>query len=436
MQENLRPLWTTMTELLKRDFSEVAIDTWFGEAVPVSIEHDTFVLAVPSEFLRDTIVNRFIPSLQSILFELYACDFEVIIITADRIQEYQQGIPFLRGAERFTFDTFVVGPSNNLAHAAAVAVSEKPAAQGYNPLFLYGPSGVGKTHLLYAIAHAVSKKFPDKRIAYIRGEEFLNQMVDAIQTQKNNEFRQKYRYVDVFLMDDVQSFAKGRGTQEEMFHTFNALYENNKQIVLTADVPPKDMYNLDERLKTRFEWGLSIDIQNPEYETRAAIIKNKAIERGLTLSDEIIEYIAKNISGSVRRLEGTLNKMMAFGDLIGDTNKASMKAIQDFINEAAEEFVLTPAMIIGEVVSFFKIKEEEIRGHGRSKNIVMARQIAMYLLQKYNNISYVKIGEEFSGRDHTTVMYSIQRVKDKIGEREMSEVLRDIENNIAALNDH
>lgn len=429
-------IWKTMIDLMRRDLSETAINTWFGEAMPVSCERNTFVLAVPSEFLRDTIVERFIPTLQGILYELYACDFEVIIITEDRIKEYQEGTPFLKGAERYTFDTYVVGPSNKLAHAAAFAVSEKPATQGYNPLFIYGPSGVGKTHLLYAIAHAAHKNYPDKRIAYIRGEEFLNEMVNAITNNRNQDFRQKYRYVDIFLMDDVQSFAKGRGTQEEMFHTFNALYENNKQIVLTADVPPKEMYNLDERLKTRFEWGLSIDIHNPEYETRAAIIKNKSIERGLQLSDEIIEYIAKNIVGSVRRLEGTLNKMMAFGDLMGDTNKANMKAIQDFINEAADEFILTPDMIIEEVAKCFNVEQEDIRGHGRSKSIVFARQVAMYLLRKYTKLSLVEIGKEFSGKDHTTAMYGIQQIEKRVGEKETSEILRDIENNIDALQNY
>jgi chromosomal replication initiator protein DnaA len=425
------PIWEKIVELLRRDMSDVAIQTWFGEAKPVSCENNTFVLAAPSEFVRDTIVERFIPKLQAQLFDLFATDFDVVVITEDRIADYQAGTPFLKGGERYTFETYIVGPSNKLAHAAALAVSEHPATPGYNPLFIYGPSGVGKTHLLYAIAHAVHRRSPETKIAYIRGEEFLNEMVSAIKNQRNQEFRQKYRFVDLFLMDDIQSFAKGRGTQEEMFHTFNALYENNKQIVLTADVPPKDMYNLDERLKTRFEWGLSIDIQQPEYETRAAIIKTKAVERGLDLNDVAIEYIAENITGSVRRLEGTLNKMMAFGDLMGgDLKETSMKAIKDFIDENSEEFLITPVMIIEEVVNFFNIEEEALRGHGRAKSIVFARQVAMFLLRKLTKLSYVEIGREFSDRDHSTVIYSTTNIEKKKFEKETSEVLRDIENNI------
>ncbi|MBP3520895.1 MAG: chromosomal replication initiator protein DnaA, partial [Oscillospiraceae bacterium] len=341
---------------------------------------------------------------------------------------------FLPGTEAYTFDTFVVGSSNKFAYAAAKAVADAPGKpKGYNPLFLYGESGLGKTHLLYAIAHAIHAQNPAYRIVYIKGDAFTNELIAAIREGKNQEFRDKYRQADVFLMDDVQFIAGRESSQEEMFHTFNSLYEEGKQIVFTADRPPKEMLRLDDRLKTRFEWGLPVDIQPPDYETRVAIIKNKAIARGIVLPDPVLRYVAENITANVRQIEGTVNKILAFQDLMGqqvDVDTVT-RAVRDMFKDKAD-FLPTPDVIIEEVAKFYHIPSHEIKGKSRTKDIVLARQVAMYEIRRMTTLSLQEIGEVFS-RDHTTVMHSIERIENMDKKSpEMAEILKDINANINA----
>ena len=308
MMNSAAEIWNRVLSLMEGPLTSTTLNTWFDDTEALSLTPDRLTLYTPSDFKRDIITSRYLPNIQQALRELFSADIEVTVLGQG---EKPQGDPhrgdFLPGTEEYTFDTFVVGSSNKFAYSAAQAVADAPGKpKGYNPLFIYGESGLGKTHLLYAIAHSIHSRFPDYRIVYIKGDAFTNELIAAIREGKNQEFREKYRSADVFLMDDVQFIAGRDSSQEEMFHTFNSLYENGKQIVFTADRPPKEMLRLDDRLKTRFEWGLPIDVQPPDYETRVAIIKNKAIQRGMNLPDPVLQYIAENITANVRQIEGTV----------------------------------------------------------------------------------------------------------------------------------
>ena len=429
-------LWAKVCSLMEGEITATTINTWFDDAVPVALEEDRFVLYTPSNFKRDIIQSRYVPVIQKALHELFSADFQVIVLGEGELERFQEKKPddgFLPGTEEYTFDRFVVGSSNKFAHAAALSVAEKPA-QTYNPLFIYGESGLGKTHLLYAIAHKIHETHPDYRIVYIKGDSFTNELIQAIREGRNAEFREKYRSADVFLMDDVQFIAGRESTQEEMFHTFNTLYEAGRQIVFTADRPPKEMLRLDDRLRTRFEWGLPVDIQPPDYETRVAIIKNKAIRRGMNLPDPVLQYIAENITSNVRQIEGTVNKILAFQELMGESVDVDTvtRAVRDLFKDKAD-FLPSPEVIIDEVGKFYGIEPDVIRGQDRSKDTALARQIAMYQIRRMTNLSLKEIGREFEDRDHTTVMHSIDRVEKLIKQSpETAEVIKDINANINA----
>ena len=307
-------VWDKVLVLMQPEMTATTMNTWFDDTTAVALEDDRFVLYSPTRFKRDIIASRYVTKIQAALRELFSLDMEVTILTEDELTQYQhppEKNDFFPGTEDYTFERFVVGSSNKFAHAAARAVADNPG-QSYNPLFIYGESGLGKTHLLYAIAHTIHRKHPDYKVVYIKGDTFTNELIQAIREGRNAEFREKYRGADVFLMDDVQFIAGRDSTQEEMFHTFNTLYELKKQIVFTSDRPPKEMLRLEERLKTRFEWGLLADIQPPDYETRMAIIKNKAIRMGVELPEFLLQLIAENITANVRQIEGTVNKIMAY----------------------------------------------------------------------------------------------------------------------------
>ena len=301
-------IWERVLSLMQQTMTETTITTWFSDAEPIALDENRFILYVPTDFKREIVASRYIGDIKKALYDLFSAELEVVVLSEEEKEKYGKREPvsrFLPGTEEYTFERFVVGNSNKLAHAAALAVAEHPA-ENYNPLFIHGESGLGKTHLLYAIAHTIHKNHPDYKIVYIRGEDFTNELIRDIRAGKNQEFRDKYRSADVFLMDDVQFIAGRDSTQEEMFHTFNTLYEDKKQIVFTADRPPKEMLRLEDRLKTRFEWGLLADIQPPDYETRMAIIKNKAIRMGVELPEEVLIYVAENITSNVRQIEGTV----------------------------------------------------------------------------------------------------------------------------------
>lgn len=434
MMNSAAEIWNRVLSLMEGSLTSTTLNTWFDDTEALSLTPDRLTLYTPSDFKRDIITSRYLPNIQQALRELFSADIEVTVLGQG---EKPQGDPyrgdFLPGTEEYTFDTFVVGSSNKFAYSAAQAVADAPGKpKGYNPLFIYGESGLGKTHLLYAIAHSIHARFPDYRIVYIKGDAFTNELIAAIREGKNQEFREKYRSADVFLMDDVQFIAGRDSSQEEMFHTFNSLYENGKQIVFTADRPPKEMLRLDDRLKTRFEWGLPIDVQPPDYETRVAIIKNKAIQRGMNLPDPVLQYIAENITANVRQIEGTVNKILAFQELMGEQVDVETvtRAVRDMFKDKTE-FLPSADVIIEEVGKFYNIPSYDIRGQGRTKDTVLARQIAMYEIRRMTNLSLKEIGQEFGGRDHTTVMHSLERIEKQIkSSPEIAETIKDINANI------
>lgn len=428
-------IWARVLDLMQADMTPVTINTWFDDTTAVDLEEDCFLLCSPTPFKRDIISKRYTPYIQKALKELFSADFEVQVLSQEEVQARSKptspsGIP---GTDEYTFDRFVVGSSNKFAHAAAQAVASKPA-ESYNPLFIYGDSGLGKTHLLYSIAHTIRQQHPDYKIIYIKGDDFTNELIRAIREGRNQEFRSKYRSADVFLMDDVQFIAGRESTQEEFFHTFNTLYESKRQIVLTSDRPPKEMLRLEDRLKTRFEWGLLADIQAPDYETRMAIIKNKCIRMGIDIPDFLLQLIAENITANVRQLEGVINKILAYQELIGDSvdKETIVKAIKDMFKDKAD-ILPTADVIIDEVAKFYNIEPELLRGQGRTKDISQARQIAMYQIRRMTSLPLKEIGREFENRDHTTVLHAIKTVEKMVkSQPETAEIVKDITANINA----
>ena len=301
-------IWPKVLSLMEGDMTATTINTWFDDATPVALDANRFVLHTPSNFKRDIIMARYLPVIQKALHELFSADFEVVVLGEGELEDFgkkKTDDVFLPGTEEYTFERFVVGASNKFAHAAAQAVAERPA-QTYNPLFIYGESGLGKTHLLYAIAHKIHQNHPDYRIVYIKGDSFTNELIQAIREGRNPEFREKYRSADVFLMDDVQFIAGKESTQEEFFHTFNSLHDAHKQIVIASDRPAKEIKSLEERLRTRFEWGLTADVQPPDFETRVAIVKRKAELLHLDLPEDVAEFIANHLKNNIRQLEGAV----------------------------------------------------------------------------------------------------------------------------------
>jgi len=426
-------VWAKILSYMEERMDPVTVSAWFEDAEVVELNENNLILYSPSDFRREIIRRRCSDHIQDALKDIFNSDAKVLVLgDRERDQYLSKGKPSSMDFNpQFTFDNFVVGPSNRFAHGASLAVSKTPG-QVYNPLFIYGPSGVGKTHLLYAIANGIRRQNPDANIVYIKGDEFTNELIAAIASGKNVEFRSKYRESDLFLIDDIQFIAGKESTQEEFFHTFNKLYEEHKQIVMTSDRKPGDMLTLEDRLRTRFEWGLLADIQPPDYETRMAILKNKAKSLGLDLSDDVCNYIAVNITNNVRQIEGVVKKLMAYRDL--DNMKLDLpnvsKVIEDFFKIEGNALP-TPSLVISQVCKFYDIDEAVLRGTLKKKNVAEARQMAMYLVRNLTNLSLPDIGKEF-GRDHSTVLYAIRRVETALKAKDQITMnsVRDITANI------
>ena len=412
----------------------ITVSTWFDDCDVVELNEDHLILYSPSDFRREVIRRRCIPYIQDALKDIFDSNAKVLIFGDEELNARKSKGKQSTSMDfnpQFSFDNFVVGPSNRFAHSAAIAVSKTPG-QVYNPLFIYGPPGVGKTHLLYAIANGIRKENPDANIVYIKGDQFTNELIDAIKNGKNIEFRSKYREADLFLVDDIQFIAGKESTQEEFFHTFNKLYEEHKQIVLTSDRKPDDMLTLEERLRSRFLWGLTADINPPDYETRMAILKNKAKQVGLQLDDDGCNYIASNITSNVRQIEGTVKKILAYRDLnnMPLTLDNITKVISDmFKNEG--NALPTPGLIISQVCKFYNLDESVLRGTQKNKGTAEARQVAMYLIRKLTNLSLPDIGKEFN-KDHSTVLYAIRKVEValKSEDKSLQNNIRDITANV------
>ena len=427
---SLMDIWNEIKRILSSQLTPTAINTWFTDCEPVELEDCRLVIRTPTEFKKKIISERFSPIITKILSDLFACDFDLLILVGD--EEYEKDpspddpLPEMAG---YTFDNFIVGNSNKFAHAAAISVAENPG-KNYNPLFIYGNSGLGKTHLLWAIGHSIHDRFPEKRISYIKGDDFTNDMVKSIKEGKTEEFRNKHRNVDLFLVDDIQFIAGKQSTQIEFFHTFNYIYEAGHQIVITSDRPPMEMSLLDDRLRTRFEGGLMADIAPPDLETRMAIARNKATRLGLILPDDIIEYIASSITANVRQLEGVIKRLTAYKEILNsEITRASVdRAIDDVTKKGTD--IPKPDNIIRETAKYYSLKPEDLKGNNRSKNTAMARQIAMYLMRQLTNLSLNDIGKEL-GRNHTTALSSIRKIEDLMrSDPNMTGIIRDITSNI------
>ena len=427
-------VWAKVLSHMEERLGAVTVSAWFDDAEVVELNENNLILYSPSDFRREIIRRRCTDYIHDALKEIFNSDAKLLVFGDEELNARKQKGKSPSSMDfnpQFTFDNFVVGPSNRFAHSAAIAVSKTPG-QVYNPLFIYGPPGVGKTHLLYAIANGIRKENPDANIVYIKGDQFTNELIDAIKNGKNIEFRSKYREADLFLVDDIQFIAGKESTQEEFFHTFNKLYEEHKQIVLTSDRKPDDMLTLEERLRSRFLWGLIADINPPDYETRMAIIQNKARQLGLTLTDDVCNYIAINITSNVRQIEGTVKKILAYRDLNNmplDLPNIS-RAIDDMFKSEGNALP-TPSLIISQVCKFYSVDESILRSTQKNKGVAEARQVAMYLIRKLTNLSLPDIGKEFA-RDHSTVLYAIRKVEValKNGDANMQNNIRDITANI------
>ena len=435
---SLNDIWASVMEILSGELTQTAVNTWFSDCTPVEIGDNTLVLHTSSDFKRSIIKSRFEETICAALDELFSCPFELVVLAGeDELQEYREKKPSsedMPEMDGYTFDRFVVGPSNKFAHAAAIAVAQNPG-KIYNPLFIYGNSGLGKTHLLLSIGQAIRQSTPAANIAYVKAEDFVNQMIRSIQSGATEAFRQKYRNADLLLMDDIQFIAGKESTQEEFFHTFNCLYEAGKQIVITSDRPPLEMVKLDDRLRTRFEGGLLADVQPPDVETRMAIIRNKAAQFGMMLSDDVVKYIAENITSNVRQLEGVVKRLTAYRDILDDTITVDSvkRAIKDVIRTGA--YIPTPEVIIEETARYYQLTGDDLRGQRRSKNTAMARQVSMYLMRNLTNLSLQDIGSEYGDRNHSTVLSSIRKVEDLLKSNpDMAGTVRDITSNINSKN--
>ena len=435
---SLDDIWSAVCEECKKTISEVAFDCFLNPLKPVSLDAGVFVLSIDNDYMRGVVEQNYTELLNTASKTVMGIDIDVRIIFEDdeekiiKAEQQSEGLTF---EDFFTFSNFVVGSTNRFAHAASLAVSNNSNIT-YNPLVIYGPSGVGKTHLMLAIKNQIRKNFPYKKIVYTRGEDFTNELIKALQDGKLGlgtieDFRTKYRGVDVILIDDIHFIAGKESPQEEFFNTFNTLYQNNKQIVVTLDRPPREIKTLDDRIRSRFESGLFADIALPDFETRVGIIKKKADQLHIEIEENLIFYIAENIKSNTRQLEGVIKKLEAF---ISIQNRIPTLAvvqgfIRDIINDTRPEPVKIER-IIAEVAKTYNVSESDILSNRRTSALVLARQVAMYIARETTNLSYKAIGESF-GKDHTTVLYNVNRIenflKDKPYEKELvDDIIRNL----------
>ena len=425
-------VWEKVKSLMESGMTAVSIETWFGDVEAVALEDTRLVLCVPTDFKRNIIRTRFQSVVEQALKELFSFDVDVALLLPEERESYaQQAAPAAGGdADKYTFERFVVGSTNRFAFTAAQKVAEEPGG-AYNPLFIYGQSGLGKTHLLHAIANRVHQNNPGCRIMYVQSEDFVNELIGNLRRGIDMQgFRDKYRLVDLFLMDDVQFIAGKDSSEEELFHTFNTLYEQKKQIVFTSDRPPHEMLRLEQRLRTRFEQGLPADIQPPDYETRVALLKNKAVERGISLPDTVLSYVAENITSNVRQIAGVVNKIIAFQEMLRAELDVEtiIRAVREVLRDK-ENFLPSADTIIQEVARFYELDSNVIRGPSQKKEVSNARSVAMYIIREMTQLSLIEIGKHFSGRNHATVISSIKRVEKTMKEQpELMEIIRDITN--------
>ena len=423
-------LWDKTLQLIKGELSPPSFNAFFKQIIPLKIHMNELILLVPNDFTKGILEDRYLNLIESSINQLSLKKYKVKFVLDEKYVEGleeepkssnipQKNYPNLN--PKYTFDTFVIGNSNRFAHAACVAVAESPA-RAYNPLFLYGGVGLGKTHLMHAIGHHIITQKKDAKVVYVSSEKFTNELINSIKDDRNEEFRNKYRNVDILLIDDIQFIAGKERTQEEFFHTFNTLHEANKQIILSSDRPPKEIPTLEDRLRSRFEWGLIADIQAPDFETRMAILKKKADVENLNVPNEVMVYIATKIKSNIRELEGALIRIVAYSSLTNReiTVDLATEALKDIISNKQNKSI-TIDLIQDVVAAYFNLRVEDLKSQRRTRNVAYPRQIAMYLSRKLTDMSLPKIGEEFGGRDHTTVIHAYEKISESLNNDESLE---------------
>ena len=424
-REELDEFLEKTKELLKGEVTKISYETWIKDLELQSMENNTIVLIAHTQFQKDSIMSRYYDLFKNTFKYLTNKEWEITVVLNEteeggeqsssvQPEHYTQNLNSNLNP-KYTFESFVVGNNNRFAHAAALAVAEAPATS-YNPLFLYGGVGLGKTHLMHAIANEILVHNKNTSILYVTSEKFTNQLINAIKDNKNEQFRNKYRNIDVLLIDDIQFIAGKERIQEEFFHTFNALHESGKQIVISSDRPPKDINFLEDRLKSRFEWGLIADISNPDYETRLAILRKKAQLDNIIIDDDILSNIANKIDSNIRELEGTLNKLIAKASLINSpiTMEMAEKAINDVVTQ--QEKILSIELIQETISKYFNISVNDLKGIKRSVDVTFPRQIAMYLCRNVAGQPLTVIGSKFGKRDHTTVLHACNKIESEVKE--------------------
>ena len=456
--KEIEEIWSMVQDRMKQQLSTTAMNLWFGDIEIISFSENSLTIATTSEFKMKIIKDKYLSQLEELFTDFMGFDINIIVesknpsVNVEKIRnqianedilpereekEEKKDDPVVIGSTmptvnfEYTFDNFIVGSSNKFVHAACVAIADNRPSQDYNPLFIYGPSGLGKTHLLYAITNEIKTKNPFANIIYIKGEDFTNQMIESLSKKSMSQFRDKYRTCDMLLIDDIQFIAGKESTQEEFFHTFNALHEDGKQIILTSDRPPKDIKPLEDRLRTRFEWGLIADIQPPDLELRIAIFKSKISQAGITVSDEIITYLAENLRSHIRQIEGAVKKLVAIKFLSG--SEITMDIAKNCMTEllgGAEPVNVTVDKIFAAIEKKYDVTKNELVGKSRVKNVAQARHIAIYLVRTITEMSLPNIGKLFN-RDHSTIISSIDTIEKKISsspaiEIEINELIKEI----------
>ena len=422
--------WEKTLELLKPELTAVSFDTWVYPLTPIKIDNkeNKLYLSLYNDMAKSILEGRYINIIENAVKEAFGKKLKVVFVYSEENQADQEEINFtdeLYLNPKYIFNTFVIGNNNRFAHAASLAVAESPS-KAYNPLFIYGGAGLGKTHLMHAIGHYILQQNPKTKVLYVSSEMFTNELIKAIREDKNVEFRNKYRSIDVLLIDDIQFIEKKERTQEEIFHTFNTLYEANKQIIISSDRPPKEINTLEERLRSRFEWGLIADIQPPDYETRVAILRNKSELEGLETTDSLIEVIgviAEKIQSNIRELEGAFIRVIAYANLTGQkiNRELAKEVLKDVFS--SKDRPVTPDLVKKHICKHFNIKQVDLESSKRSRNLSFPRQIAMYICRDMTELSLPKIGEFFGNRDHTTVLHACEKIS---GEIKTNESLRDV----------
>ena len=441
---DMKELWAQSCALLEAEMNPVLYSTWIANNLTVmALEEDTLILRISMENMKLQLMNMHHARITDAVCRAAGRRMNVEILTSAELQERSAPKPEAAEPEeeivgsalnpRYTFETFVVGGGNRFAHAASLAVAESPA-MAYNPLFIYGGVGLGKTHLMHAIGHFILQQDPTKRILYIPGEQFTTELITAIQQNRNIQFHNRFRNVDVLMVDDIQFIAGKESTQEEFFHTFNALHNAGKQIILTSDRPPQEIARLEERLKSRFAWGLLADIKKPDFETRVAILRRKAEIEHIKVENEILETIASNVDSNIRELEGSLIRLVAYANLTKKELSPALchEALRDLFSTTARKEV-TAQLIMQTVADYYSITMDDLTSHSRRREITVPRQIAMYLTREMTNLSLPQIGTVFGNRDHTTVLHGCDKVAAGIKDAAsgMASVVGDIKNMIA-----